>query len=73
MSRSLGIRATKQNDFARMIDANGTVLRVTVVPKIDCWLAASSLGRKVTGISAAVRAWPPRVRSVGVGSRLPLC
>ena len=33
--RTLGLTVTDQNDFACVLDAHGTMLRVTAVPKVS--------------------------------------
>ena len=50
----LGLPVTEQNDFACVLDANGTMLRVTAVPKV-CRAGYTVLGWRVTDITATVR------------------
>ena len=50
----LGLRVAEQNDFACVLDANGTMLRITAVPKV-CRAGYTVLGWRVTDIAAAVR------------------
>ena len=45
----------EQNDFACVIDANGTMLRITAVPEVSR-PGYTVLGWRVTDISATVRA-----------------
>jgi catechol 2,3-dioxygenase-like lactoylglutathione lyase family enzyme len=44
----------EQNDFACVLDANGTMLRVTAVPEV-AHASYTVLGWRVAGITAAVR------------------
>jgi catechol 2,3-dioxygenase-like lactoylglutathione lyase family enzyme len=52
--QTLGLTVTEQNDFACVLDAHGTMLRVTAVPNM---LPAgyTVLGWRVTDITATVR------------------
>ena len=50
----LGLRVAEQNDFACVLDANGTMLRITAVPKV-CRAGYTVLGWRVLDIAAAVR------------------
>jgi catechol-2,3-dioxygenase len=50
----LGLSVTEQNDFACVLDANGTMLRITAVPEIR-QAGHTVLGWRVTDISAVVR------------------
>lgn len=51
---TLGLPVTEQNDFACVFDANGTMLRVTAVPKVSL-AGYTVLGWRVTDIAATVR------------------
>jgi catechol 2,3-dioxygenase-like lactoylglutathione lyase family enzyme len=50
----LGLPVAEQNDFACVIDANGTMLRITAVPEVR-QAGYTVLGWKVTDITATVR------------------
>jgi len=50
----LGLPVVAQNDFACMLDANGTMLRVTAVPEV-AQPGYAVLGWRVTDITATVR------------------
>ena len=50
----LGLPVAEQNEFACVIDANGTMLRITAVPEV-CRGGYTVLGWKVTDITATVR------------------
>jgi catechol 2,3-dioxygenase-like lactoylglutathione lyase family enzyme len=50
----LGLTVAEQNDFACVLDANGTMLRVTAVPEV-CRAGYTVLGWRVTDITATVR------------------
>lgn len=50
----LVLPVTEQNDFACMLDANGTMLRLTAVPEVRR-AGYTVLGWRVTDIAAAVR------------------
>lgn len=50
----LGLPVADHNDFACVIDANGTMLRITAVPEV-CRAGYTVLGWRVTDIAAAVR------------------
>lgn len=50
----LGLPVTKQTDFARVFDANGTMLRVTAVPGVT-HAAYTVLGWRVTDIAATIQ------------------
>ena len=50
----LGLSVTEQNDFACVLDANGTMLRITAVPEVH-QAGYTVLGWRVTDISAVVR------------------
>jgi catechol 2,3-dioxygenase-like lactoylglutathione lyase family enzyme len=52
--RTLGLPLVEQNDFACVFDANGTMLRVTAVPKVSP-AGYTVLGWRVPDIGAAVR------------------
>jgi catechol 2,3-dioxygenase-like lactoylglutathione lyase family enzyme len=52
--RVLGLRVAEQNDFACVLDANGTMLRITAVPEVSR-ADYTVLGWKVADITAAVR------------------
>ncbi|HEY2126465.1 MAG TPA: VOC family protein [Streptosporangiaceae bacterium] len=52
--RTLGLTVTEQNDFACVLDAHGTMLRVTAVPKVSP-AGYTVLGWRVTDITATVR------------------
>lgn len=52
--QALGLRVIEQNDFACVLDANGTMLRITAVPGIRR-ADYTVLGWRVTDIAAAVR------------------
>ncbi len=50
----LGLPVVDHNDFACVLDANGTMLRVTAVPEV-CQAGYTVLGWRVTDVVAAVR------------------
>lgn len=50
----LGLRVLEHNDFACVLDANGTMLRVTAVPEV-ARAGYTVLGWRVADIAAAVR------------------
>jgi catechol 2,3-dioxygenase-like lactoylglutathione lyase family enzyme len=50
----LGLRVTEHNDFACVLDANGTMLRITAVPEV-CRAGYTVLGWRVADIAAAIR------------------
>jgi catechol 2,3-dioxygenase-like lactoylglutathione lyase family enzyme len=50
----LGLPVVEQNDFACVLDANGTMLRVTAVPEV-AQPGYTVLGWRVTDITATVR------------------
>lgn len=50
----LGLPVAEQNDFACVLDANGTMLRITAVPQVRR-AGYTVLGWRVTDIAAAVR------------------
>jgi catechol 2,3-dioxygenase-like lactoylglutathione lyase family enzyme len=50
----LGLSVTEQNDFACVLDANGTMLRITAVPEVR-QAGYTVLGWRVADISAVVR------------------
>ena len=50
----LGLPVTEQSDFACVFDANGTMLRVTAVPRVTP-AGYTVLGWRVTDIAATVR------------------
>jgi catechol 2,3-dioxygenase-like lactoylglutathione lyase family enzyme len=52
--RTLGLTVTEQNDFACVLDAHGTMLRVTAVPKVSA-AGYTVLGWRVADITATVR------------------
>lgn len=52
--QKLGLRMVEQNDFACVFDANGTMLRVTAVPKVS-QAGYTVLGWRVTDTEATVR------------------
>ena len=51
---TLGLAVVEQNDFACVLDANGTMLRVTAVPKVSR-AGYTVLGWRVADIAATVR------------------
>lgn len=51
---TLGLTVTEQNDFACVLDAHGTMLRVTAVPKVST-PGYTVLGWRVADITATVR------------------
>ncbi len=55
----LGLRVTAHNAFACVLDANGTMLRVTAVPEVSP-ASYTVLGWRVTDIAATVRALTAR-------------
>jgi len=52
--QKLGLRVLEHNDFACVLDANGTTLRVTAVPEVRR-AGYTVLGWRVRDIAAAVR------------------
>ncbi|HYB45956.1 MAG TPA: VOC family protein [Streptosporangiaceae bacterium] len=52
--QKLGLRVLERNDFACVLDANGTMLRVTAVPEV-AQARYTVLGWRVGDIAAAVR------------------
>ncbi|HEY9242322.1 MAG TPA: VOC family protein [Streptosporangiaceae bacterium] len=52
--RTLGLTVTEHNDFACVLDAHGTMLRVTAVPNVSA-PGYTVLGWRVADITAAVR------------------
>jgi catechol 2,3-dioxygenase-like lactoylglutathione lyase family enzyme len=50
----LGLPVTEHNDFARVLDANGTMLRITAVAEA-CRAGYTVLGWRVADIAAVVR------------------
>jgi len=50
----LGLTVVERSDFACVFDVNGTMLRVTAVPKV-CRAGYTVLGWRVTDVTAAVR------------------
>jgi catechol 2,3-dioxygenase-like lactoylglutathione lyase family enzyme len=52
--QTLGLPVVEQNDFACVLDANGTMLRVTAVPEVSR-PGYTVLGWKVADINAAAR------------------
>jgi hypothetical protein len=50
----LGLRVTEQTGFACVLDANGTMVRVTAVPEV-CRAGYTILGWRVPDIATAVR------------------
>ena len=50
----LGLRVAECNDFACVLDANGTMLRITAVPEV-CRAGYTILGWRVADIAAAIR------------------
>jgi catechol 2,3-dioxygenase-like lactoylglutathione lyase family enzyme len=50
----LGLPVVEQNDFACVLDANGTMLRITAVPEVSR-AGYTVLGWRVTDIAAAIR------------------
>jgi predicted enzyme related to lactoylglutathione lyase len=52
--RTLGLTVTEQNDFACVLDAHGTMLRVTAVPKVSA-AGYTVLGWRVADITMTVR------------------
>jgi catechol 2,3-dioxygenase-like lactoylglutathione lyase family enzyme len=52
--KALGLPVVEHNDFACVLDANGTMLRITAVPEISR-AGYTVLGWRVTDISAAIR------------------
>jgi catechol 2,3-dioxygenase-like lactoylglutathione lyase family enzyme len=51
---TLGLTVTENNDFACVLDAHGTMLRVTAVPKVAA-AGYTVLGWRVADITATVR------------------
>ena len=51
--RTLGLTVTERSDFACVLDAHGTMLRVTAVPKVSP-ASYTVLGWRVTDISRTV-------------------
>jgi predicted enzyme related to lactoylglutathione lyase len=52
--RVLGLPVAEQDDFACVLDANGTMLRITAVPEVRR-SGYTVLGWRVTDIGAAIR------------------
>lgn len=52
--RTLGLTVTERNDFACVLDAHGTMLRLTAVPKVSA-PGYTVLGWRVADITATVR------------------
>jgi catechol 2,3-dioxygenase-like lactoylglutathione lyase family enzyme len=52
--RTLGPTVTERNDFACVLDAHGTMLRVTAVPRVSA-AGYTVLGWRVADITATVR------------------
>jgi len=52
--QALGLPVAEYNDFACVLDANGTMLRVTAVPEVSR-ASYTVLGWRVTDISATIR------------------
>jgi catechol 2,3-dioxygenase-like lactoylglutathione lyase family enzyme len=52
--QTLGLLVIEQNDFACVVDANGTMLRVTAVPEVS-HAGYTVLGWRVTDIDATVQ------------------
>ena len=50
----LGLHVAEHNDLACVLDANGTMLRITAVPEV-CRAGYTVLGWRVADIAAAVR------------------
>ena len=50
----LGLPVAEHNDFACVLDANGTMLRITAVPEV-CQAGYTVLGWRVADIAASVR------------------
>ena len=50
----LGLTVAEHNDIACVLDANGTMLRVTAVPEV-CRAGYTVLGWRVTDITAVIR------------------
>ncbi len=59
--QTLGLPVTEQNDFACVLDANGTMLRLTAVPEV-AHAGYTVLGWNVADITATVR----RITASGV-------
>jgi catechol 2,3-dioxygenase-like lactoylglutathione lyase family enzyme len=57
--RVLGLPVAEHNDFACVLDANGTILRITAVPEVR-QAGYTVLGWRVTDIAAAVRSLAAR-------------
>jgi hypothetical protein len=51
---ALGLPVVEQNDFACVLDANGTMLRITAVPEVS-QAGYTVLGWRVADIAAAIR------------------
>lgn len=51
---ALGLPVVEQNDFVCVLDANGTMLRITAVPEV-ARAGYTVLGWRVTNIAAAIR------------------
>ena len=58
----LGLPVAEHNDFACVLDANGTMLRITAVPEV-CRLATPSWGGGSLILRPPSGAWPPGVWS----------
>jgi len=52
--QALGLPVAEYNDFACVLDANGTMLRITAVPEVS-QASYTVLGWRVTDISATIR------------------
>ncbi len=52
--QALGLPVAEYNDFACVLDANGTMLRITAVPEVSR-ASYTVLGWRVTDISATIR------------------
>lgn len=52
--QTLGLTVTERSDFACVLDAHGTMLRVTAVPKVSA-AGYTVLGWRVADITATVR------------------
>jgi hypothetical protein len=52
--QALGLPVVEHNDFACVLDANGTMLRITAVSEVSR-AGYTILGWRVTDISAAIR------------------
>ena len=52
--QALGLPVAEYNDFACVLDANGTMLRITAVPEVSS-AGYTVLGWRVTDIAATIR------------------